>query len=85
MSSDMVSVTTGIICAQDHILPMGFRDALKLGANRSAPQRHSSNYDKDCSKEYGPNGRRGKQNDLPVDCDVCHHYSTTYPMYVCVF
>ncbi|XP_075544264.1 uncharacterized protein LOC142578678 isoform X1 [Dermacentor variabilis] len=42
----------------DHILPMGFRDALKLGANRSAPQRHSSNYDKDCSKEYGPNGRR---------------------------
>lgn len=42
----------------DHILPMGFKDALKIGANRSAPYRHYSSYDKDCSQEYGPNGRR---------------------------
>ncbi|KAH7968097.1 hypothetical protein HPB52_005582 [Rhipicephalus sanguineus] len=43
----------------DHILPMGFRDALKLGAKRAAPNRNYSSYDEDCYREYGPHSRRG--------------------------
>lgn len=42
----------------DHILPMGFRDALKLGAKRAAPNRNYSSYDEDCYREYGPHSRR---------------------------
>uniref|UniRef100_A0A224YSX7 Exonuclease 3'-5' domain-containing protein 1 n=1 Tax=Rhipicephalus zambeziensis TaxID=60191 RepID=A0A224YSX7_9ACAR len=42
----------------DHILPVGFRDALKLSANRAAPNRTYSSYDEDCYREYGHHARR---------------------------
>ncbi|KAH7968308.1 hypothetical protein HPB52_007633 [Rhipicephalus sanguineus] len=47
----------------DHILPMGFRDALKLGAKRAAPNRNYSSYDEDCYREYGPHSRRVTEPD----------------------
>lgn len=42
-----------------HKLPMGFRDALKLGGKCAVPNRNYYNsYDEDCRREYGHNGKK---------------------------
>ncbi|KAH6937136.1 hypothetical protein HPB50_025782 [Hyalomma asiaticum] len=46
-----------------HKLPMGFRDALKLGGNCAAPNKNYYNgYDEDCRREYGHNGKKDNRH-----------------------
>lgn len=46
-----------------HKLPMGFRDALKLGGNCAAPNKNYYNgYDEDCHREYGRNGKKDNRH-----------------------
>lgn len=43
----------------DHILPAGFKDALR---GLPGPHRHYDNYDQDCNREYGRYGRNNENN-----------------------
>ncbi|XP_075732791.1 uncharacterized protein LOC119176058 [Rhipicephalus microplus] len=52
----------------DHVLPMGFRDALKLSAMRAAPNNTCRSYDESCYREHGHLARRDN------DKRNHHHY-----------
>lgn len=50
----------------DHILPAGFKDALRCGTMLSGPHRHHDNYDQDCNREYGRYGRNNGRSWVPL-------------------
>lgn len=46
----------------DHVLPAGFKDALRCGTIMAGLHRHYDNYNQDCSREYGRYGRNNENN-----------------------